>query len=438
MSALAARATQTAQWLLVGIAGAALMLHGAGWVAAGTIVWQRATFHIPRSPSLVTLALSMLVLRAAAAPRRARRLVVASALGAAAVAFFAASFPEQFEGKQIWADLPLDRYSFEVRFSMSSGVVNFHSHLGDVAMAALDKAFGRSEDAPTSAHWAMSRIAGLLFLVELAVAAVWHGWSRRVCRYVALALATPLCLLYFGSWGLGFLAIAVGVVPLLAITRGRDSVSAEGAALGAGFLQGIHTALHGFGMLGLAGGALAAVAARGSALRRLMRTASFTLSAVALYLGWIFIYITVAGLSLRWSRTLGSRPLFEAAVIEHQIASPLLSRAGLAELGFFSMLSGVPVFALAMLSSARSSVIPAVLYALPGLLFLLRWWPVTAPYNLDLMLAVFPGLFAACWVVASRHRTSMVAYAMLAGAHVLLWTMVGGGLFTRVWVTPPP
>src|SRR6185503_7211241 len=107
--------------------------------------------------------------------------------------------------------LPLDRYSFEVRFSMSSGVVNFHSHLGDVAMAALDKAFGRSEDAPTSAHWAMSRIAGLLFLVELAVAAVWHGWSRRVCRYVALALATPLCLLYFGSWGLGFLAIAVGV-----------------------------------------------------------------------------------------------------------------------------------------------------------------------------------------------------------------------------------
>jgi len=38
MSALAARATQTAQWLLVGIAGAALVLHGAGWVAAGTIV----------------------------------------------------------------------------------------------------------------------------------------------------------------------------------------------------------------------------------------------------------------------------------------------------------------------------------------------------------------------------------------------------------------
>ena len=100
--------------------------------------------------------------------------------------------------------------------------------------------------------------------------------------------------------------------------------------------------------------------------------------------------------------------------------------------------AGVPVFALAMLTAARSSLIPTVLYALPGLLFLVRWWPVTAPYNLDLMFAVFPGLFAACWVVASRHRTAMAAFALLMGAHALLWTMVGGGLFTRVWVTPPP
>jgi hypothetical protein len=333
----------------------------------------------------------------------------------------------------------MDRQGFEVRFSAaSSGLVNFHSHLSDMVMVALDQAFGRSNDAPVRAQWAMSRIAGLLFLVELAVAAAWHGWSRRVCRYVALALATPLCLLYFGSGGLGYLAIAVGVVPLLAITRGRDAVSAEGAAIGAGFLQGVHTALHGFGLIGVAGGALAAFAARGNAVRRLMRTATFTFSAVALYLGWIFLYIAVAGLSLRFSRTLGSRPVFEAAIFEHQIASPLMSRAGLAELGFFSVLAGVPIFALAMLTAAPSSLIPAVLYALPGLLFLVRWWPVSAPYNLDLMFAVFPGLFAACWVVGSRHRTAMVAFAILVATHMLLWTMVGGALFTRVWVAPPP
>jgi hypothetical protein len=438
MSALSARAAEIAQWLLIGIASAALAVHGAGWVAAGTVAWQKATFHIPRSPSLVTLALSMLVLRAAAAPRRARRLVVVSALAAAGVAFFVVSLPERFEGNPLWADLPQAREDFEIRFSVPSGTVNFHSHLGDMVMTGLYRAFGRSTDAPTRAHWAMSRIAGLLFLFELAMVAAWHGWSRRVCRFVALALATPLCLLYFGSWGLGYLAIAVGVVPLLAIARGRNAVSAEGATIGAGFLQGIHTALHGFGMLGVAGGALAALAVRGNAVRRLLRTASFTLSAVALYLGWIFLYITVAGLSLRWSRQLNSRPVFEAALFEHQIASPLLSRDGLAELGFFSVLSGVPILALAMLSAARSPVIPAVLYALPGLLYLVRWWPVTAPYNLDLMLAVFPGLFAACWVVASRHRTAMVAFAMLVGVHALLWTMVGGGLFTRVSVNPPP
>ena len=438
MSALSARATRSAQWGLIGIASAAVAVHAASWVAAGTIVWQHATLRIPRSPSIVTLALSLLVLRAAAAPRRARRLVVASALAAAAVAFVAASLPERFEGKPLWVDVPLDRQSFDVRFSAAaSGTVNFHSHLSDMIMGALDAAFGRSTDAPVRAHWAMSRIAGLLFLVELAAAAAWHGWSRRVCRYVALALATPLCLLYFGSGGLGYLGMAVGVVPLLAITRGRDAVSAEGASLVAGFLQGVHTALHGFGMLGVAGGALTALAARGNAVRRLMRASTFTFSAVALYLGWFFIYITIAGLSIRWSRTLGSRPVFEAAIFEHQIANPLLSRAGLAELGFFSVFAGVPILALAMLTAGRSRVIPAVLYALPGLLFLVRWWPVSAPYNLDLVFAVFPGLFAACWVVASRGRTAMAAFAILVGAHIVLWSMIGGALFTRVWVTPP-
>ena len=61
MSVLSARATQTAQWLLVGIAGAALAVHAAGWVAAGTIVGQQAAFHIPRSPALLTLALTLIV-----------------------------------------------------------------------------------------------------------------------------------------------------------------------------------------------------------------------------------------------------------------------------------------------------------------------------------------------------------------------------------------
>jgi hypothetical protein len=126
--------------------------------------------------------------------------------------------------------------------------------------------------------------------------------------------------------------------------------------------------------------------------------------------------------------------MFEPAEFDHRIANPLFSLAGLGELGLFSALSGVPVLALALLSSRRAPLVPAILFALPGLVFLVRWWPLSAPYNLDLLLSVFPGLFAACWVVASSRRASMSAFIFFVGLHVVLWTTLGSGVFYRVWV----
>jgi hypothetical protein len=89
-------------------------------------------------------------------------------------------------------------------------------------------------------------------------------------------------------------------------------------------------------------------------------------------------------------------------------------------LGLFGALSGVPMLALAVASTRRTSLVPAILYALPGLIFQVRWWPPSAPFNLDLLLSVFPGVFAACWVVASSRRTSMRALVLLAGLHAPL------------------
>jgi hypothetical protein len=99
-------------------------------------------------------------------------------------------------------------------------------------------------------------------------------------------------------------------------------------------------------------------------------------------------------------------------------------------------LAGVPVLALALLSSRRATLVPTILYALPGLVFLVRWWPPSAPFNLDLMLSVFPGIFAACWVLASSRRTSMHALIVLSGVHLLLWTTVGNAVFARLDVVP--
>lgn len=427
--------TRPVQWLLFGITGAMLLLYGAGWIAAATVFWEQASFRAPRIQSAIVLSLALIVLRAASATRGRRRFVVLVALLLAAIAFFSAPLPKQFGDESIMpggSDTASSRSNFEHRYAVAEGDVNFHSHLGDVVMTTLDGMFGRSDDSPARAYDAMSRLAGLVFLFELAVAAAWHRWSRQSCRFVGLALAAPVCLLFFGYWDLGYLCVAVGVVPLLALGQRRMSAGTEAATLTAGLLQGLHTALHGFGLLGLAGGALAAFSARGGFLRRCVRVVTFVSAGVALYLGWVFFYIAVGRLSVIWERQLGYRPLSDPMVFDHLLANPLLSRVGFAEFGLFGALSGVPLLALALVSARRAALVPVVLYALPGLLFQVRWWPPSAPFNLDLLLSVFPGLFAACWVIASSRRTSTRALLLLAGLHVLVWMTIGNGMFARV------
>jgi hypothetical protein len=44
-------------------------------------------------------------------------------------------------------------------------------------------------------------------------------------------------------------------------------------------------------------------------------------------------------------------------------------------------------------------------------------------------------VFAACWVTASSRRRAIGALVVLAVLHLLLWTMLGNGTFSRVWVT---
>ena len=357
-------------------------------------------------------------------------------LAVAAVAFVTVPLPRQFEGEGLMpggADTARSRETFETRFRVMYGDVNFHSHLGDVVMTTLDGAFGRSDTSPGRAYDALSRLAGLVFLIELAIVAAWHRWSRQSCRYVGLAMATPVCLLFFGYWDLGYLSMAVGVFPLLALAGRPDARANHAATLVAGFLQGLHTALHGFGLLGLAGGSLAALVGRGDGVSRVVRAATFTATAVAIYLGWIFFYVTLGRLSLIWERQIGYRPLVASMVFDHRLAYPLFSQAGLGEFGLFGALAGVPLLLLAVLSSSRrAGLIPAILFALPGLMFLVRWWPISAPFNLDLLLSVFPGVFAASWMLASSRRTAVFGLFVLVVLHVLVWTTVGNGLFSRV------
>jgi hypothetical protein len=424
--------------LVAAVTGLLLCLHGAGWLAALLVLIRTATPTPPQVQSIIVLAVGVAVIRAARGTRRQRRLAVLVALACAAAYFVAVPLTPRYQDRDLMPggiDTVKSRESFASRFHVDEGHVNFHSHLSDVVMAALDAAFGRTDQSPAQAFATLSRLAGFVFLIELGIVAAWHRWSRQSCRYVGLALASPLVLLYFSYWELGYLSMAAGVAPLVAMGRGRNLVRTQASAWVAGCLQGLHTAMHGFGLFGIAGGALAALDARGGIRRAWIGSATFASAAVACYLGWVFLYETVWQLSLDSSRELGARPLFEPSVFDHRIANPLLSLQGLGEFGLFGALSGVPLLAWAWLSSPRRAIVPAALFGLPSLIFQIRWWPVSAPYNLDLLLSIYPGMFAACWVLGSSRRRAIGALIVLAVLHLLLWTTVGNGSFARVWVT---
>jgi len=419
-------------------------IHVIGWgVAARTLLFE-ASPHVPRIQSIVVLGLGLLTVWAASSLRRPlRQLAVVAVLVSALAAFLTVPLPPlRFEGSCYMADAAdniSDRAKFEQRFPLAVGpTTSFHSYLGDLVMTRLERAYAASGNSTARAYATLSKLAGTLFLAELFVVAALHRYSRRVCRYVALAIASPLALLYFGYYELGYLAMSAAVVPLLAVRRGSD-IRVTGLTLSAGLFQGFHTALHGFGLLGLGGGALSLVAARAPAARRAVRTLAFASAGVAMYLGWVFIYVVGMGISIVVENTVqgfGFRRLFDDIVIDKRIAYPVFSVAGLTEIGLISMIAGVPLLALAWLKSPRNQLVVSAAYALPGLIFLVSWWPPGAPLNLDLLMAAFPALFVACWLLASSHERAVAALGLMVALHALFWTNVGSTLIHSVWVTP--
>jgi hypothetical protein len=225
---------------------------------------------------------------------------------------------------------------------------------------------------------------------------------------------------------------------LLAIRR-RSDLQETSATLWAGLFQGLHTALHGFGLIGLAGGAMSLVVERGTAIRRTVRSIAYASAGIAMYLGWIFIFVVGMHVSIEVENALtgfGLRHLFETVVLDRRYAYPIFSTSGLAEIGMISLIVGVPLFLLACVRAPRTSVPTAAAYALPGLLFLVAWWPPGAPLNVDLLFTAFPGLLVACWLLAATPRRARFAFVGMCLLHVLFWTNAASSMLPRVWITP--
>jgi len=430
------------------IAAIALTLHAGAWIPALVVIARN--LHPPPLQSAVVLGLSALLLRVGdVSSRRWRTRAVMAALALFAVAMTVMPLDHQFAGNGFMGDgydysQDRDKFQRNVPAAGAHQELHFKSHLGDLTLAVIDRLGGRTDTSPAIAYAVLSRIGGALFIAELALMLVLLRGSRRVCRFIALALAAPIALAFFGYYEVGYLAVGVSVFPLIlcSMTTRRQTSRLEIA----GSLQGLHTALHGFGLVGIAGGALAALSGRRHGASSAFRFAAFGL---AFYLGWVVIYIVGLGMTIvsdPYSGHIAYRKLGELYYFDRRLVHPLVSWNGINEIGMASLAIGVPLLlgpAIALrsptLSRARALLTverqAALLFALPALLFLIAWWPSGGvEHDMDLLLGTFGAIGAAAWLAARTPRAAFLGWIALAITHVMFWAVIADRSMDRIWL----
>ena len=311
-------------------------------------------------------------------------------------------------------------------FELFSGVrqIRFEAHLSHAILGRLDRAFGATEASPARAMDTLMRGATAFFLATAILLGVVENWSPAALRYLALVLIAPVSLLFFGYRELGHLSLSLATFPLL--LRGLRHRSAHLEASGA--LAGLGAALHGFGLLSVAGSTLAAVASRADLATRARLTLRLVAMSVAAYVGWIAVYLIVLQLPIvpGHAESIPFRPWFVADVSE-RVNAAVFSRIGARDIVMAAWIAGVPLFAAVATrwKDRREEARAAVFYSVPSLIFFLTFWPIQGlAVEMDLVFAAFPALYALAWLAAQESRTALTAALLLASAHLAFWRVV--------------
>jgi hypothetical protein len=417
---------------------AALVLHAATWAAAAGVVAK--SVYPPPLQSALALGGSALLLRAVNVSSHRRRMVwMGAILAVFGIAMVAVPLDLQFAGNGFMGDgvdYAQSRDKFERNIPVAGGhpEIQFKSHLGDLFLAGIDRMFGRTEESPAIAYRTLSRVGGLLFIGELLLVVIVLRGSRRACRYVGLALAIPLVIGFFGYYEVGYMSASAAAFPLL-LQSMRRRTQGHALEIGGG-LQGLHAAFHGFGLLGIAGGVLAGLRDRE---RQIWTACRFGAFALAAYLVWLLVYVVGFGLSVMsdpYSGHIAFRHLTTSAYFDRRLVHQLLSWRAVTEIGMVSLAVGVPLLVFALMrATSRFERHAALLYALPGLLFLVVWWPSAGVgHDMDLLLGAFAGVSAAIWLASRTPRTAFQAWIVLAVVHVMFWAVVADRTMERIWI----
>lgn len=321
------------------------------------------------------------------------------------------------------------RTNFERYFGVG---VRFEKHLSQTMLFQLYRR-DPTDAAPERAMILLSRGAAVWFLLSALAIGIVERWSPVVLRYLGLAVLAPATLLYFGWREFGYLSLNVAAFPLL--VRGlRDG----GTRIEAGsVLTGLGAALHGAGLVALAGAWLAAVGAAGRLRDRFDRAVRITAWGTAAYLGWIAVYVIVLKYPIQVGPTgpSGWRPWLVDEIREGRVSAAVLSATGTRDLAMIAWIVGMPLLIVALSRSRQYSfeARAAVCYAAPSILFLIFRWPFWGlGVGMDLAVAGFPALYALAWLCAHDGKRTAIAAALLASAHLAFWRVVLDPRFENV------
>jgi hypothetical protein len=299
-------------------------------------------------------------------------------------------------------------------------------------LRGIDRRLGATRQSPRQAFTWLARLAAVWFGAMLLAVAWTGGWSPSSLRYLALVVAAPATLMYFGYRELGYLSLNAAVVPLVfAGFRGRRVAFEGGSAL-----AGLGAALHGFGLLSLAGAALSALGARLRFRHRVRLLVQAFAIGTSVYLIWVFVY--VAGLRLDvvpgHAASIPWRPLLVDRLAEHRINYAIMSPRGAADVLLSAWMAGAPLVVLALASLRRRTgpVRPVLLFVLPSALFLCAFWPVQGlAVEADLVFAAFPGFYALAWLASRSSTATRWGIVLLASGHVVFWRVMLSDLFVN-------
>ena len=328
------------------------------------------------------------------------------------------------------ADHVRSRDDFESWFG---GRIRFEKHLSQAILLQHYLRLDPSEAAPEQAVIAMSRGATAWFVLSALAIGFLEGWSSVVLRYLGLVLLAPSALLYFGWRELGYLSLSVATFPLLVRGLGNGGMRLEAGSA----FAGLGAALHGSGLVSLAGAWMAALGASGRLRSRVGRVLRSVAWGGTFYLGWTAVYLIV--LKLPISPDAGPvafsswRPWLVDEVRAGRVSAAILSATGARDLLMTAWVVGAPLLAVTVSLRRRypHEVRAALWYVPPSVLFVIFRWPFEGiGGGVDLVVAGFPALYALAWVCAHDSKRANIAAALLISAHYAFWRIV---LDERFW-----